>query len=291
MQRLLNCFSGCGVVNKFENDMYTIMESDCETKEINKNERILVLFDVDGTLTEPREQASSDMHEFLQKLRNHVTIGIVGGSDLAKQKEQMGEDVIHKTDYNFSENGLVAYNNGCLIGKQSIQSYLGEENIKSIVNFAMRYIADLEIPVKRGTFIEFRSGMLNISPIGRNCSKEERNEYEKYDIEHGIRKKMIETMQNEFSELNLTYSIGGQISFDVFPKGWDKTYCLNYINISDYDEIHFFGDKTMEGGNDYEIFTHPNVIGHTTTGPKNTISQCINIFIERNKIESLFNNL
>ena len=33
-----------------------------------------------------------------------------------------------------------------------------------------------------GTFIEFRNGMLNISPIGRNCSQSERDEYEKYDI-------------------------------------------------------------------------------------------------------------
>lgn len=33
----------------------------------------------------------------------------------------------------------------------------------------------------RGTFIEFRSGMLNVSPIGRNCSQEERDEFEKYD--------------------------------------------------------------------------------------------------------------
>lgn len=33
----------------------------------------------------------------------------------------------------------------------------------------------------RGTFIEFRSGMINVSPIGRNCSQEERDEFEKYD--------------------------------------------------------------------------------------------------------------
>ena len=38
---------------------------------------------------------------------------------------------------------------------------------------------------QRGTFIEFRSGMFNISPIGRNCSREERNDYEKFDLEHG----------------------------------------------------------------------------------------------------------
>ncbi len=29
--------------------------------------------------------------------------------------------------------------------------------------------------------------------------------------------------------LNLTYSIGGQISFDVFPNGWDKTYALQVV--------------------------------------------------------------
>jgi hypothetical protein len=36
--------------------------------------------------------------------------------------------------------------------------------------------------IVRGTFIEFRSGMINISPIGRNCSKEERNAYEEFDL-------------------------------------------------------------------------------------------------------------
>jgi phosphomannomutase len=262
------------------------MEDNHADNILEKNTRILVLFDVDGTLTEPREQATSEMHEFLQRLRNHVTIGIVGGSDLVKQREQMGHNIVEKTDYNFSENGLVAYKGGSLIGKQSIQSYLGEDNIKSIVNFALRYIANMDLPVKRGTFVEFRSGMLNISPIGRNCSKEERNEYEKYDIQHAIRKSMIDAMKSSFPDLSLTYSIGGQISFDVFPSGWDKTYCLNYINCSEYDEIHFFGDKTFDGGNDFEIFNHPDVIGHTTSGPDDTIKQCVSLFINNNKIES-----
>jgi len=47
---------------------------------------------------------------------------------------------------------------------------------------------------------------------------------------------------------------GIQISFDVFPIGWDKTYCLQFVEKEGYKEIHFFGDKTYKGGNDYEIF-------------------------------------
>ena len=115
--------------------------------------------------------------------------------------------------------------------------------LKKIVNWCLKYIANLDIPIKRGTFIEFRSGMLNVSPIGRNCSKEERNEFEKYDQIHEVRKKMIVELKKEFDDLELVYSIGGQISFDVFPKGWDKTFCLNYISLDEYKEIHFLEIK------------------------------------------------
>jgi len=240
--------------------------------------RKLALFDVDGTLSEARKKSTPETNLFLQELRSKVYIGVVGGSDLVKQKEQLGDNIINETDYSFSENGLVAYKNGELIGKQSIASFLGEDNVKAIVNFALRYIADLDIPIKRGTFIEFRAGMLNISPIGRNCNQKERDEYEQYDLANSIRRTMIDKMSATFAHLNLTYSIGGQISFDVFPKGWDKTYCLNFIEESEYDEIHFFGDKTFEGGNDWEIFCHPRVIGHTTTGPAHTIEQCRALF-------------
>lgn len=120
--------------------------------------------------------------------------------------------------------------------------------------------------------------MINVSPIGRNCSKEERNDYEKYDLEHNIRKTMVSVLQEKFGHLNLTCSIGGQISFDMFPNGWDKSFCLKFLDQADYDEIHFFGDKTFQGGNDYELFIHPRITGHTVTSPDDTMTQCKELF-------------
>ena len=137
----------------------------------------------------------------------------------------------------------------------------------------------LSLSLQRGTFFEFRSGMFNISPIGRNCSRPERNDYEKYDLQHNIRQNMVAAMKKEFKDLDLTYSIGGQISFDCFPTGWDKTYCLKFVSDDDFDEIHFFGDKTFEGGNDYEIFSHERTIGHTVTSPEDTKEQCTKLFM------------
>ena len=87
--------------------------------------------------------------------------------------------------------------------------------------------------------------MLNVSPIGRNCSQEERDEFDAYDKVHKIRATIIDAIKREFPDLPLTYSIGGQISFYVFPNGWDKTYCLQYVE-NDFKDIHFFGDKTYQ---------------------------------------------
>lgn len=87
----------------------------------------------------------------------------------------------------FSENGLVAHKGGELIHKQSLKTYLGEDKLTKLINFVLHYIADLDIPIKRGTFIEFRNGMLNVSPIGRNCSQEERDEFEQFDLKSGVR--------------------------------------------------------------------------------------------------------
>ncbi|KAJ4954640.1 hypothetical protein NE237_011423 [Protea cynaroides] len=240
---------------------------------------LIALFDVDGTLTAPRKVVTPKMFEFMRRLREVVTVGVVGGSDLTKISEQLGKTVIDDYDYVFSENGLVAHKDGKLIGSQSLKSFLGEEKLKEFINFTLHYIAGLDIPIKRGTFIEFRSGMLNVSPIGRNCSQEERDEFEKYDKVHNVRSKMVSVLREKFSHLNLTFSIGGQISFDVFPNGWDKTFCLRYLE--DFHEIHFFGDKTYKGGNDYEIYESERTVGHTVTSPDETAEQCTVLFLSK----------
>jgi phosphomannomutase len=237
---------------------------------VNKTKRILALFDIDGTLTESRKQITSQMKEHMKKLANVITVGVIGGSDMVKQIEQLGDDVLTSYKYSFSENGLVAYCEGELLNSQTFIEHIGNDNYKTFINDVLKYLSEIDIPVKRGTFVEFRSGMINISPIGRSCSPDERNAFEEYDKIHNIRDKMIQYLQEKYSNLKLKYSIGGQISFDVFPIGWDKTYCLQFIDFSHYDEVHFFGDKTHEGGNDYEIFTHHKVIGHTVVSPKDT---------------------
>ncbi|CAL5331111.1 unnamed protein product [Camellia sinensis] len=46
----------------------------------------------------------------------------------------------------------------------------------------------------------------------------------------------------------------------VFPQGWDKTYCLRYVD--DFHEIHYFGDRI------YKV-----------TSPEDTVKQCTTLFV------------
>lgn len=230
----------------------------------------ICLFDVDGTLTPARLEVSDEMRTLLADLRKKTVIGFVGGSDLAKQKEQLGNDVVSQFDFAFSENGLTAYRLGEKLASQSFINWIGDEKYNKLARFILKYLADIDLPKRRGTFIEFRNGMINVSPIGRNASTEERNEYEAFDKANKIRENMVAALKKEFPDYGLTYSIGGQISFDVFPTGWDKTYCLQYVVPEGFKNIHFFGDKSYKGGNDYEIYTDDRTIGHAVNSPEDT---------------------
>jgi phosphomannomutase len=50
--------------------------------------------------------------------------------------------------------------------------------------------------------------LVNVSPVGRNASIDERIAYEKYDKEHHIREIFIAEIKKRFPDLGLTYSIG-----------------------------------------------------------------------------------
>lgn len=88
---------------------------------------------------------------------------------------------------------------------------------------------------------------INVSPCGRSCTQKERMSFVEFERTNPIREQFVAALCRRFpiEKHGLTFSIGGQISIDIFPAGWDKTYCLRYLTPR-YQKIHFFGDKTMQ---------------------------------------------
>ena len=122
---------------------------------------------------------------------------------------------------------MIAFRLGKPLVSNSFIQWLGEEKYQKLVNFCLIYIAKLELPKKRGTFVEFRNGMINVSPIGRNASTEERKEFEayvyalllgqvhprnqlannvgRYDTIHNIRRDLVDALKKEFPDYGLRY--------------------------------------------------------------------------------------
>lgn len=88
----------------------------------------------------------------------------------------------------------------------------------------------------------------------------------------------MEALKQKFPDLGLRFSIGGQISFDVFPEGWDKTFCLKFLH--HIPKVYFFGDKILPGENDYEIYKHERTVGFGVTSPTDTREAVLRVLKE-----------
>ena len=91
--------------------------------------------------------------------------------------------------------------------------------------------------------------MINFSVVGRNANDQQRLEYFEWDNINGERKKIVKELNKKHPDL--TAVIGGMISIDIYPKGWDKAQIIN--DFTEYDSVHFFGDRIEDNGNDHTL--------------------------------------
>lgn len=263
----------------------------------------LILFDVDGTLAVPAQPAKDDIIEVLAELRLDYAVGIVGAGDFEKQQMQLGgPDLRSRLDFVFSENGVHAFRGEEQLHCKSIAEHLGQDRWTSFqeeLNRLLEVEAEeaarlLQVATSnasaslsdRGTFLERRQCTVNICPIGRTpaLSKENRAAFDAADRESGMRRRILAQLQEKFgpsTEYQLVFSIGGQIGIDVCPLGWDKTFCLQFVDEQEFRTVHFFGDKTEEGGGDHELYVHPRTVGHTVESPEDTLRQVKELFLSK----------
>jgi phosphomannomutase len=57
--------------------------------------------------------------------------------------------VVDNWDYCFAENGLTAWKLGNELESASFIKYVGEGEYQKLVNFILRYLSDVELPIKR----------------------------------------------------------------------------------------------------------------------------------------------
>jgi len=252
----------------------------------------IALFDMDGTLTPPREKMKYSMTVALSKLQDKgFKVGIVTGSSMNYITQQcsamfdMSPVDYVEIDY-FPCNGTKSYKyargkvNPEMVYENHMIEALGKEKYNNIIYELASFQCRLrnsdyasKIPLT-GNFIDCRGSMINWCPIGRNASRNERALWEELDNAHNIRINILENFFNIETFEGLTVKLGGSTSFDIFPEGWNKTFVLS--NFADSDEIYFFGDRCEGQGNDRELYeellSRANCHAFKTESPAHTLS-------------------
>lgn len=99
-------------------------------------------------------------------------------------------------------------------------------------------------PIKLGSNISPRTGMVAFSVLGVGATPEERAAYVLWDSQTEERKQIINRLRGKFPNINAT--IGGQTSIDIYAKGKSKAIARYVID----GHIIFFGDAMDPYGND-----------------------------------------
>lgn len=241
-----------------------------------------LLFDMDGTLTDPRQKITEDVLHELSQVKTGIKLHLVTGSELTKIEEQIPKDFLLKLfDRVYACNGTRVYNCNLdmddesspiepeLIHKVTLLDHYSNADINHIVNVLLNIASKTHTKIKTGTFVEWRGSQINFSVLGRNCTSEQREDYVKWDLKSGERKKIVQQLREEFKGWGLSFHLGGQISIDITREGWDKSYAFNNM-LETPDQCVFFGDKICTDGNDLDI-AMKSALYHDTQGPAELI--------------------
>lgn len=232
--------------------------------------KICYIFDIDGTLTEPRKQIDPFfINEFKNWMKNKQCF-IATGSDFAKAKEQISENILK----NF-KNIFCCMGNEVRTGDGKVISKSNFTIPDSLNDDLADFLKKSTYPLRTGLHLEFRTGMVNFSIVGRNANHQQREEYNLWDQQFGERKKITNFINENYPTLNA--SVGGSISIDILEEGCDKGQVIHHLENAGAQKVVFVGDRCYEGGNDWGVIRELKKSNlafewYQVDGPKDTLA-------------------
>ena len=204
------------------------------------------IFDIDGTLTSPRKPIKARFARKFIKWAEGKQIYVATGSDWDKVLQQLPQDTLDVFKGIF-----------CCMGNE-LRSPIGLviEKSKFIIPDTLnddlaRILTESKYPDKTGMHIEFRTGMVNFSTVGRRATFAQRGAYSNWDRTNNERQAIVDYVNNNYPGLEA--SIGGSISIDIIEKGKDKGQIVPWLLDKGINKITFVGDRCFRGGNDWGI--------------------------------------
>jgi phosphomannomutase len=231
---------------------------------------MILIFDVDGTITDSGKQIDAKMLVALQSKKvQGAALILVGGGTYEKILWQIcGHYELF--DSIFACCGTEMYKSNKLVHKKDMLGHCDKGLLNKIIKVCLLDIAELDIDYS-GHQIEFRSGLVYVSPVGLQANDKERAAFIELDKKCGVRRKLIDKIRTIDTSGQFEVVIGGAAGIAIYPRGWNKAQIMEHINTE--GTVYFFGDKTDIDGNDYPLYSHPKVKGFNVKDYHDTCSK------------------
>jgi phosphomannomutase len=219
----------------------------------------LIAFDLDDTLNVAKTPLTSDMVELFARLLDSYQVCVISGQKYEEFQRQILTPL--------GEQPALRLKNLHFMVAQGTQYYmfdgndwklvysfpLTDEQVKSIDNALETAARELGLWTENptGEINENRISQVTFSALGQAAGTEEKYAW---DPDRKKREKIIARAKEIAPEFD--YEIGGTTSINVFLPGTNKTFGMNklmeLLNLKK-DDILYFGDMVLPGGNDYPV--------------------------------------
>jgi phosphomannomutase len=235
------------------------------------------VFDIDNTLTPPREPLGAEMAALLKALP--CPFALAAGSDAPLLREQFF-DPLHGFGYRgsfdaFICNGASRYR--CDYGEAfamvaidefSLRAHLGDGDFAGLLALLNDALAAPEFALPQGFPIVGerlidRGSMINLAPGGRpkgslsSAARASRDQFVELDERTGYRKRGLALLKARIDQRlpgkNVVVTYGGQTSFDVVVRGRDKSFAVRSLLAAGHAHVTYVGDALFPGGNDAAV--------------------------------------
>lgn len=227
--------------------------------DVNKvpKDKKLIVFDLDGTLTESKSEMDEEMTGLIEKLLEKKLVAVIGGGKyetfrrqfLSKLKAPPGS---LKNLFLFPTTATSFYKHNGTSWEEVYRENLSDDEKKEVLSAFEKTFEELgyKHPEKTyGELIEDRGAQITFSALGNEAPLELKERWNKDNLD--LRSKMEEVLQRYLPDMEA--KVAGLTSIDVTRKGVDKGYGIRqisrYLNVPIKDML-FVGDAFSHESND-----------------------------------------
>ncbi len=221
----------------------------------------LIVFDLDGTLTESKQPLTRAMAHLLGELLTHTKVAIISGGALSQFLKQIIArfvgDITLKNLYLLPTSGaaLYEYRNG---GWDKIYEKHISETDASKIEVAIQEAVTASGVIDKneetwGPCIEYRGGQISYSALGQRAPVAEKKEWDPTKEKRVVlQREITKRLPNGY-----TASMGGTTTIDIVKEGIDKAYGIHQLSRKmgiQESAMLYVGDELIANGNDSAVF-------------------------------------